>query len=184
MNPTVLLYRPSAAVRTSDCIHTRDQTAHTRTRDLRAAHLSSLYDGSTCNVRTHRRCPYSRLHTHDCTHTRRFCVCVLIISVCVSSIRWLFFLLPCSWKCILKSSKHVCVFIISIDRANRLTNEKTSVLVRLKTQNTPTYHELGPREGAAWGRLNYPSDQKQKQQQQTKTARVYQGYYLVVLEFV
>ncbi|CAM9785834.1 unnamed protein product, partial [Ectocarpus sp. 8 AP-2014] len=32
--------------------------------------------------------------------------------------------------------------IISIDRANRLTNEKTSVLVRLKTQNTSICHEL------------------------------------------
>ncbi|CAN0439366.1 unnamed protein product, partial [Ectocarpus sp. 12 AP-2014] len=67
----------------------------------------------------------------------------------------------------------VCVFIISVDRTYRLTDENTLVSVRLKTQSTPIYNELGPREGAAWGRLNYPSDQRQKRRQQKKSAAVY-----------
>ncbi|CAN0238738.1 unnamed protein product [Ectocarpus sp. 4 AP-2014] len=36
----------------------------------------------------------------------------------------------------------VCVFVISIDRASWLTNEKTSASVRLKTRNTSKFHEL------------------------------------------
>ncbi|CAB1109223.1 unnamed protein product [Ectocarpus sp. CCAP 1310/34] len=37
----------------------------------------------------------------------------------------------------------------SIDRANRLTNEKTSVLVRWETQNVSIVHYLGPRDRAS-----------------------------------
>ncbi|CAN0373184.1 unnamed protein product, partial [Ectocarpus sp. 13 AM-2016] len=52
------------------------------------------------------------------------------------------------------SPKQVCAcvyfsFISSIDRANRLTNVKTPVSVRLKTQPTSKCHKRGPREGAS-----------------------------------
>ncbi|CAM9810437.1 unnamed protein product [Ectocarpus sp. 13 AM-2016] len=52
------------------------------------------------------------------------------VSVCVS-----FLSASTALKC-------VCVFVISIDRANRLIDEKSSVLVRLKTQTTSICHDL------------------------------------------
>lgn len=46
----------------------------------------------------------------------------------------------------------VCLIFISIDSANRLTNNNMSVSVRLKAQNASEgNHDLGPREGGVMG---------------------------------
>lgn len=47
-------------------------------------------------------------------------------------------------------SVRACVwlfFLVSIDRSNRLVNEKMSLSVRLNTRNASKDHDLGPREG-------------------------------------
>ena len=82
------------------------QTAHTRVICLPHTYLVCMMAVHVMYVHT------AAVHTADCTHTTAHTrLHAFIISVCVSSIRWLFFLLPCSWKCILKSSKHVCVCV-------------------------------------------------------------------------